>query len=95
MSKVTRKLQISVPKVLADRYGIAPGDDLAWEAAGDGLRLLTKRESQARLSKHERLRLFDAATERQRKREREQPIPPSSSRGWTRDDLYERRARPR
>jgi hypothetical protein len=34
MSKVTKKLQVSIPRSLADRYGIRAGDDLEWEPAG-------------------------------------------------------------
>jgi hypothetical protein len=45
----------------------------------------------------ERLRIFDLATERQRRRERglpaeesrEEPRKPSGDRGWSREDLYE------
>ncbi len=95
MSKITRKLQISVPKALADRFGIAPGDDLTWEAAGDGLRLVPPRASPKQPGKKERLRVFDAATERQRARERANPMTPTGDRGWTREELYEDRGRTR
>jgi hypothetical protein len=38
-----------------------------------------------------RLSLFDAATERQRKRQRRRaPSESPKSRGWTREELYER-----
>ena len=40
MAKVTSKLQVTMPKALAARYGIAPGDDIAWEAAGDVIRVV-------------------------------------------------------
>jgi bifunctional DNA-binding transcriptional regulator/antitoxin component of YhaV-PrlF toxin-antitoxin module len=29
MSKVTSKLQVTLPKAIADRYSIAPGDEIA------------------------------------------------------------------
>ena len=35
MAKVTSKLQLTVPKVIADEYGIKPGDQLDWVPAGD------------------------------------------------------------
>ena len=41
-----------------------------------------------------RLRLFDQATERQRRRQREDPVPPADGdRGWTREEPYDRGAR--
>jgi hypothetical protein len=36
------------------------------------------------------LRLFDAATARQEKRERAHRLPRGNSRGWAREDLYRR-----
>ena len=98
MAKVTSKLQITVPKALAGRYGIRPGDEVRFEEAGETIRMLpagTAAPSDA-LDREARLRLFDAATERQRAR---QPVrifdeggrgPGERKRGWTRDELYER-----
>ncbi len=40
MAKVTSKLQVTVPKAIADRYGIRPGDEIEWVAAGDTIRVL-------------------------------------------------------
>ncbi len=72
MSKVTDKFQITLPKVLAERYGIRPGDVIRFEAADEAIRLLPahRSKSAARLDIAARLRLFDAATARQRTRER-------------------------
>ena len=42
MAKVTSKLQVTVPKALAERYAIRPGDEIAWEAAGDVIRVVTR-----------------------------------------------------
>ncbi len=92
MSKVTSKLQITVPKAVAEKYGIQPGDEIEWVPAGDSVRLIpVGRVSSARSAK-ERLQLFDQATERQREREAASPRPASTShgRGWTRDELYDR-----
>ena len=91
MSKVTSKLQVTVPKAIADRFGICPGDEIEFQAAGDGIRIL-RTENRAPLSVEERLRLFDESTKRVRRR-RWKGKPPKD-RGWTREDLYER-ARPR
>lgn len=92
MSKVTSKYQISIPKALADRAGIRVGDDLAWEEVdGDGgLRLRPATEAARALPTEERLALFDDATSRQRKRQRNDARQASKSRGWTRQDLYSR-----
>ena len=86
MSKVTTKLQVTIPKTIATRYGIAPGMDIEWQPAGDTIRVAPTDQQVVRgLSVEERLQLYDAATERQRCRESRQPKQP---RDWTRDDLY-------
>src|SRR4051794_41861802 len=73
MSKVTSKLQVTIPKVVAERYGIQPGDEIHWEPAGEVIRVVPPRPPAPRLSLEERLRLFDEATERQRAREAGRP----------------------
>ncbi|HEY4764571.1 MAG TPA: AbrB/MazE/SpoVT family DNA-binding domain-containing protein [Candidatus Sulfotelmatobacter sp.] len=35
VAKVTSKLQLTVPKAIADHYGIRPGDELDWIPAGE------------------------------------------------------------
>ena len=95
MSKVTSKLQVTLPKAIADRFGIRPGDQIEWETAGDAIRIhLPSRTST--LDRAARLRLFDQGTQRQREREtrHETPRQSGSDRGWSREDLYER-GRPR
>jgi AbrB family looped-hinge helix DNA binding protein len=93
VAKVTSKLQVTLPKALADRYGIAPGDEIEWEAAGDVIRVVPPRRSEAR-DVASRLKLFDQATARQRDRERRVRPAPAAKRGWTREELYDR-GRPR
>ena len=93
MGRVTSKLQVTVPKALADRYDIEPGDELDWEAAGDVIRVVPARRRPAG-GVASRLRLFDAATARQRERQRSSPLAPAPTRGWKREELYER-GRPR
>lgn len=96
MSRVTQKLQVSIPKALADHYGIAPGADLVWEAAGEALRVrLTEPRASYALDDRERLRLFDSATRRQASRQAARKLDPAATRGWTRDEVYERDARTR
>ena len=92
MAKVTSKLQVTVPKAVAVRYGIRPGANLVFREAGEAIRVeVTGGASAPRLSLEERVALFDAASERQRKRDarwRGRRFP--KSRGWTREDLYTR-----
>jgi AbrB family looped-hinge helix DNA binding protein len=92
VAKVTSKLQITIPKRIADQYGIAPGDEIEFVPGAEGVRLVPARARAAlQLGREERLRLFDAATARQREREREMPLPATApSRDWRRDDLYSR-----
>ena len=93
MAKVTSKLQVTIPKRIAERYAIAPGDDIEFVAAGDGIRIVPAAKAATRkISTAERLRLFRAATARQRAREKTMTLPKetSGSRGWTRDELYTR-----
>ena len=101
---MTSKLQLTVPKKIADQYGIRPGDELEWVPAGDSIRVeLMRRKAKGgmRLSPEERLALFDAGTKRLRKRERAllrgkpRPEPETSGRGWTREELYGDRGLPR
>ena len=91
MSKVTSKLQVTIPKALAEQYGIKPGLDIEWIPAGDSIRVVpgpTKSVAEAR--KH-RLRLFDEATARQADRKRTvRRHRASGDRGWKREDLYNR-----
>ena len=103
MAKVTSKCQVTVPKAIAERYSIRPGDHIDWQPAGDVIRVIPSKKQSSRktLSRgkpslekavaEERaamLRLFDQATERHRGR----PLAPATNqargRGWTREDLY-------
>jgi AbrB family looped-hinge helix DNA binding protein len=89
MAKVTSKLQVTVPKALAERFRIRPGDEIAWEAGSDSIRIVPARDLRP-LSSADRLKLFDRATERQQQRRHPGRTRPAD-RGWTREELYERR----
>ncbi len=90
MAKVTSKLQVTVPKALAERYAIRPGDEIAWEAAGDVIRVVPQGRRTA-ADGATRLHLFDKATDRQRRRNRASgALRPPTGRGWTRAELYDR-----
>jgi AbrB family looped-hinge helix DNA binding protein len=103
MAKVTSKLQLTVPKAIADRYGIRPGDDLDWVPTGDVIRVIPQNvqmRTQRMRSVEERVRLFREMLARQRRREASPEKIASDSerlwkpheieRGWRREDLYTR-----
>jgi len=100
MSKVTSKLQLTVPKAIADQYGIKPGDELEWIPAGESIRVeLVRRKARAghQLTTAERLALFDANTkwldELQADELKEAKAKGArttrENRGWTREELYD------
>ena len=90
MAKVTSKFQVSIPKALAEQLHIRPGDDIEWRITGGELRIVHADASRP-LSRERRLELFDLASQRQAARNKlHRPKRPSSPRGWTRDDLYDR-----
>ncbi len=90
---MTSKLQVTVPKALAQRFHIEPGDEIEWEAAGDAIRVVPRRQRPPGAAPT-RLKLFDRASARQREREKASRPAPARSRGWTREELYQR-GRPR
>ena len=90
MAKVTSKYQVTVPRRIADAYHIRPGDDIDWAPAGETIRVVPPRKLSAPLDLESRLRLFDQATERRRKRGRARAAKRPADRGWTREDLYGR-----
>ena len=90
MSKITSKLQLTLPRALARQFGIEPGDHITWLSAGDSIRLLPASAPQLPMDPARRLELFDAATARQKKRDRLRRVAGRTGRGWTREELYDR-----
>ncbi len=92
MAKVTSKLQVTIPKVIAEHYAIAPGQEVEWLQAGDAIRVVPQGAPRRARDARERVELYDLATARQRTREQVRDIDQSGDggRGWTREDLYER-----
>jgi AbrB family looped-hinge helix DNA binding protein len=96
MPKVTSKLQLTVPKAIADQYGIRPGDELEWIPAGESIRVELARKAKGRheLTVEERLALFDEGTKRlddlqaEELRRNQGKKATRENRGWTREDLY-------
>jgi bifunctional DNA-binding transcriptional regulator/antitoxin component of YhaV-PrlF toxin-antitoxin module len=98
MPKVTSKLQLTVPKAIADQYGIRHGDELQWIPAGESIRVeLVRRRAKSglELTAEERLALFDESTKRLDKlqakelKENQGRRITRENRGWTREDLYD------
>lgn len=89
MAKVTSKLQVTIPKAIADEYGIKPGIELDWIPSGDTIRVVpASSKTEAEVVKR-RLMLFDEATARQAQRERAAGKGRTiKDRGWKREDLY-------
>jgi bifunctional DNA-binding transcriptional regulator/antitoxin component of YhaV-PrlF toxin-antitoxin module len=85
---VTSKLQVTIPKAVADRYGIAPGAEITFEPAGDVIRVVPQRRGIR--APRERLKLFEQVLARQREREVGRAFPKARDRGWAREDLYDR-----
>jgi AbrB family looped-hinge helix DNA binding protein len=91
MSRVTSKLQVTIPKAIADQYGIEPGSEIEFLPAGEAIRVVPPADDRPRRDLARRLELFDAATARERDRRTNEPArPESASRGWTREQLYDR-----
>jgi AbrB family looped-hinge helix DNA binding protein len=90
VSKVTSKLQVTVPKEIADRYDIRPGSEIDWIPAGDTLRVVPAASASSAVSPADRLRAFDEASARLRRRQAKRSVPQSSDRGWKREELYTR-----
>src|SRR5260370_35835474 len=75
MAKVTSKYQVTVPKKIAELYGIHPGDDIDWVPAGGVIRVIPPAKKVVPENRESQLRLFDQATERHRSRRTARPAP--------------------
>ena len=101
---MTSKLQLTVPKVIAEKYGIRPGDELEWIPAGESIRVrLVRNKTKTELKPDELLLLFDEntrwldelqAVELRESRAKDVRLT-RENRGWTREELYEDRGFPR
>ncbi|SPF43002.1 conserved hypothetical protein [Candidatus Sulfopaludibacter sp. SbA4] len=90
MAKVTSKYQVTVPRTIVERYNIRPGDNIDWVAAGETILIIPPSKQPAARDRDSRLRLFDQATERQRRRRSTHKTQRPRNRGWRREDLYGR-----
>jgi AbrB family looped-hinge helix DNA binding protein len=90
VSRVTSKLQVTIPKSIAQRYGIEPGEEIEWLPAGEAIRVVPHSDRLVPPDRLRRLELFDRATDRQHAREVGTSQQGGTARGWVREDLYER-----
>ena len=88
MSRVTSKLQVTLPKAVADRYGIVPGSDVTFEPAGSVILLRPAAARASSLTAEEKLELLDAGSARALARVA--GAPNAQDRGWSREELYDR-----
>ena len=94
---MTSKLQVTIPKVVADAHGIKPGAELSFESTGDVIRIHVVGEAErvAPDDLEQRLASFDRATARQAERNRwfrkhHRELIEPVDRGWRREELYDR-----
>jgi bifunctional DNA-binding transcriptional regulator/antitoxin component of YhaV-PrlF toxin-antitoxin module len=87
---VTSKYQVTIPKAIAVRYGIAPGQDIDWLPAGDAIRVVPAGLRDRARDRARRLDLFDRATARQCERDVSTAPAAGGDRGWRRQELYRR-----
>lgn len=90
MAKVTSKLQVTVPKRIAEAYNIRPGDEIDWVAAGEVIRIIPPGKQEPAEDRDSRLHLFDQATTRHLRRPSARTAQQPRDRGWKREDLYQR-----
>ncbi len=91
MSKVTTKLQVTIPKAIADRFGIEPGDEIEWVVTGGGIRVIPTEAKGPERDLAWKLAMFAASVARQAERNQAWtgPVNPPD-RGWTREEIYRR-----
>jgi AbrB family looped-hinge helix DNA binding protein len=89
MSRVTSKLQVTIPKVIADKYRIRPGDEVRWEVREPGPMMIPEASVRARLAPEERVARLRGLMEFVRASQEGHRWPRRRKRDWTRQDLYE------
>lgn len=90
MARVTSKYQVSVPRAIAEKYQIRPGDNIDWVPSGEVIRVIPPGKQTTPPSRESQLHLFDRATERHRKRRSARATPQPDDRGWKREYLCAR-----
>jgi len=92
VSRVTSKLQVTLPKAIADLHHVRPGSEIQFESGIDCIRIVVGK-SRLELPLEEKLRLLKEMRKRQQLRNNDFRRPAKAvRRGWVRDDLYQRGA---
>jgi AbrB family looped-hinge helix DNA binding protein len=91
MTTITGKFQITLPKRLVEAYGLKVGDEVELVASGEAISIIPARAMRAALPSAERVRLFDEASGRIRRRAKQRQLTSAKDRGWSRAELYEDR----
>ena len=90
MAKVTSKLQLTLPKAMADAHSVRPGSEVRFESAVDCIRLVIGKGRHG-LPREEKLRLMGESRERQKARNaRWKGGETLHDRGWKREEIYGR-----
>ena len=96
MAKVTSKLQLTIPKAVADRYRIRAGDEVELAPSGSFIRMTPSPRRREDLTVAERVKIFRHMLARHRNRQsgqskaRRAKAQAEAYRGWKREDLYTR-----
>ncbi len=95
MAKVNNNLELPIPRAIAERYGIRPGDELEVLPANDSIRLIPARHGESQESIETRLGRFREMLKQYDETADKRPAFAWEERGWHREDLYEERGFPR
>jgi bifunctional DNA-binding transcriptional regulator/antitoxin component of YhaV-PrlF toxin-antitoxin module len=95
MAKVNSNLELPIPRAIAERYDIRPGDDLEVLPANDSIRVIPARHSESRQSVDTRLSRFREMLKQYDETADQRPAFAWEDRGWHREDLYDDRGFPR
>ena len=95
MAKVNSNLELPIPKAIAERYGIRPGDELEVLPANDSIRVIPARHSESQESVETRLSRFREMLKKYDETADKRPAFAWEERGWHREDLYDDRGFPR
>lgn len=94
MTKVTKKLQITIPAALAADYGIRPGMDVKIEPAGEFIQIRVVRslqEAELNAAKEKVISLQEIFARHDKRIRLTSPkSTKGSDRDWKRDNLYDR-----
>jgi bifunctional DNA-binding transcriptional regulator/antitoxin component of YhaV-PrlF toxin-antitoxin module len=94
-ARVNSNLELPIPKSIAERYGILPGDELEVLPGSDSFRVIPLRHAESGESAEVGLGRFREMLNRYDDTADKRPAPASEDRGWRREDLYKNRGLPR